>query len=150
MRTTIRPRGSAAGTTSCGHGAARAVGVCDISVAATATNGRLQAGGPAYKVAGTFGKEGTGNGQFCTNVTGLAVDAAGNVYVADGNLKRIQAFSAKGHTFGTTRWSTPAALPPTSPSGRRATSGAQQTGSPRCGGSQGRRSARETGHSELG
>jgi sugar lactone lactonase YvrE len=66
-----------------------------FAVAATATNKVAQVG-PTYKVAGTFGKEGTGNGQFSTNVTGLAVDAAGNVYVSDGNLTRIQAFTAKG------------------------------------------------------
>ena len=67
-----------------------------FAVAATATNQTVQAGGPTYKVAGTFGKEGTGNGQFSSNVTGLATDKAGNVYVSDGNLQRIQAFSAKG------------------------------------------------------
>ena len=66
-----------------------------FAVAATATN-RVAQAGATYKVAGTFGKEGTGNGQFSTGVTGLAVDAAGNVYVSDGNLNRIQAFSAKG------------------------------------------------------
>jgi sugar lactone lactonase YvrE len=65
-------------------------------VAATATSQTAQATGPAYKVMGTFGKEGSGNGQFSTNVTGLAVDSAGNVYVSDGNLNRIQAFSPKG------------------------------------------------------
>ncbi len=67
-----------------------------FAVAATANNRVAQAGGPTYKVAGTIGKEGTGNGQFSTAVTGLAVDASGNVYVSDGNLNRIQAFSPKG------------------------------------------------------
>jgi sugar lactone lactonase YvrE len=61
-----------------------------------ATDQRTLAGGPTYKVAGTIGKEGTGNGQFSTAVTGLAVDAAGNLYVSDGNLTRVQAFTAKG------------------------------------------------------
>jgi sugar lactone lactonase YvrE len=65
------------------------------AVGATAS-GRQAAAGPVYKVVGTIGKEGTGNGQFSTNVTGLATDNAGNVYVSDGNLNRIQAFSAKG------------------------------------------------------
>ncbi len=67
-----------------------------FAVAATATNKVAQATGPTYKVAGTIGKEGTGNGQFSSNVTGLAVDAAGNVYASDGNLYRVQAFSPKG------------------------------------------------------
>jgi sugar lactone lactonase YvrE len=66
------------------------------AVAATATTQSLQASGPTYKVLGSFGKEGTGNGQFSTNITGLAVDKAGNLYVSDGNLNRVQAFSPKG------------------------------------------------------
>ena len=62
-----------------------------------ATASRQQAAdGPQYKVAGHIGKEGTGPGQFSTIVNGLATDAAGNLYVADGNNHRIQGFSSKG------------------------------------------------------
>jgi sugar lactone lactonase YvrE len=49
-----------------------------------------------YKVVGKIGKEGTGNGQFSTNVFGMTTDKGGNVYVTDSNLRRIQEFSAKG------------------------------------------------------
>lgn len=66
------------------------------AAASMATDQQTLAGAATYKVAGTFGKEGTGNGQFSTAVTGLAVDASGNVYVSDGNLMRVQAFTAKG------------------------------------------------------
>src|SRR5262245_17310614 len=66
------------------------------TAAAMATDQTSLATGQAYKVAGTFGKEGTGNGQWSSQVTALATDASGNVYVADGNLSRIQAFTAKG------------------------------------------------------
>jgi sugar lactone lactonase YvrE len=57
---------------------------------------QTQATGSAYKVVGHFGKEGTANGQFSTIVNGLATDTSGNVYVADGNNHRIQAFSSQG------------------------------------------------------
>lgn len=71
-----------------------------LTVAATcvagATAGQQAAGGLPYKVVGKIGKEGTGNGQFSTSGSGVATDKAGNVYVADGNLRRIQEFSAKG------------------------------------------------------
>lgn len=74
-----------------------AVGIAAAcAAAALATGQSRRAVGPSYKVAGTFGKEGTGAGQFSTNVTGLAVDKAGNVYVSDGNLSRVVVFSAKG------------------------------------------------------
>jgi sugar lactone lactonase YvrE len=66
--------------------------------AAGATGARQQthAAGSAYKVVGHFGKEGTANGQFSTIVNGVATDTSGNVYVADGNNHRIQAFSSQG------------------------------------------------------
>ena len=57
---------------------------------------QTQAAGSAYKVVGHFGKEGIANGQFSTSVNGLATDTSGNVYVADGNNHRIQAFSSQG------------------------------------------------------
>lgn len=63
---------------------------------ASATGQRAGATGLPYKVAGKIGKEGTANGQFSANAYGVSTDKAGNVYVADNNLKRIQAFSAAG------------------------------------------------------
>jgi hypothetical protein len=47
----------------------------------------------------SWGKRGTGNGEFA-NVRSIAVDAQGNVYVADGGNKRIQVFDNNG-TFKT-------------------------------------------------
>ena len=52
----------------------------------------------------TFGSSGTGDGQF-GSINGIAVDAAGNIYVADRNLERIQKFDSNG-TF-LTKWGTP-------------------------------------------
>ena len=63
-------------------------------VAATAGLERMQAG-PTYKVAGKWGGTGTGAGKF-TGAKGLAVDKAGNVYVADTDNHRVQMFSATG------------------------------------------------------
>jgi tripartite motif-containing protein 71 len=42
-----------------------------------------------------WGSGGTGNGQF-DRPTGVATDAAGNVYVADAGNNRIQKFSSTG------------------------------------------------------
>ena len=42
-----------------------------------------------------WGGSGTGNGQFLTP-TGIAVDSAGNVYVAEGNGNRVQKFDGNG------------------------------------------------------
>ena len=67
--------------------AAGAVGASAGQQAATA--------GPTFKVAGKWGKDGSGNGQF-TNPRGIAADKAGNVYVADTDNDRVQVFSAKG------------------------------------------------------
>jgi sugar lactone lactonase YvrE len=53
-------------------------------------------GAQAYKPAGGWGKDGTGNGQFSSNAAGIATDNAGNVYVADSDNSRVQVFSAKG------------------------------------------------------
>jgi sugar lactone lactonase YvrE len=63
-------------------------------VAATAGLERTLAG-PAYKVAGKWGGQGTGPGKF-VGAKGLAVDTAGNVYVADTDNHRVQMFSATG------------------------------------------------------
>ena len=56
-----------------------------------------------YSLTGTrlaeFGSYGTGNGQFASP-RDVAVDDAGNIYVADAENNRIQAFTATG-TF---RW----------------------------------------------
>ena len=52
--------------------------------------------GPTFKVAGKWGGFGTGPGKFGGGASGLATDAAGNVYVADSNLGRIQVFSSSG------------------------------------------------------
>src|SRR5439155_1739631 len=38
--------------------------------------------GPSYKLVGTWGKTGTANGQFASNVHGIAVDKDGNVFAA--------------------------------------------------------------------
>ena len=70
------------------------VAVAATSAGGTAGNERASSG-QGYKVVGKIGKEGTGNGQF-SNVTGLDTDSQGNVYVADGNLHRVQVFSSKG------------------------------------------------------
>jgi tripartite motif-containing protein 71 len=54
-----------------------------------------QAAGPSYKVVGKWGKDGSGNSQF-VNASGIAVDDAGNVYVADTDNHRIQVFTKTG------------------------------------------------------
>lgn len=77
---------------------AAATAIVLAAVATTASAGQQQvlSDGQGYKVVGKIGKEGTGNGQFSTNVTGLDTDSQGNVYVSDGNLHRVQVFSSKG------------------------------------------------------
>ena len=42
-----------------------------------------------------FGTLGAGDGQFAAP-RGIGVDALGNIYVADGILKRIQKFDSSG------------------------------------------------------
>jgi NHL repeat-containing protein len=64
------------------------------AVGASAGQQRAEAG-PGYKVVGTWGKGGTGNGQF-NGVAGITVDQSGNVYVADLNNGRVQVFSPTG------------------------------------------------------
>src|SRR6267142_2937930 len=43
----------------------------------------------------TWGTAGSANGQFLTP-TGITVDSAGNVYVAEGNGNRVQKFDSNG------------------------------------------------------
>jgi sugar lactone lactonase YvrE len=66
-----------------------------FAVAATAVPERTTAG-PAFKVVGKWGGNGTSPGKFGGAANGLAIDAAGNVYVADSNAHRIQVFSSTG------------------------------------------------------
>ncbi|HEX5027637.1 MAG TPA: NHL repeat-containing protein [Gaiellaceae bacterium] len=73
-----------------------ALAVAGLLVVTTAAASTSAPSGGSYKVAGTFGKVGTGNGQFSSNTNGLAVDKAGNVFVADTDNNRVQVFSAKG------------------------------------------------------
>jgi sugar lactone lactonase YvrE len=76
--------------------AALVVGAVGVAGAATASEQAATAG-PSYKVVGKWGRIGTsGNGVFSSGVSGVAVDKAGNVYVADGDNTRIQVFTAKG------------------------------------------------------
>ena len=53
----------------------------------------------AFTFGGSWGTPGTGAGQF-TNADGVAVDPAGNVYVADTGNARIQKFTADGAFLG--------------------------------------------------
>lgn len=53
------------------------------------------AGSAAYVFVDSFGTDGTGPGQF-RSPSGVAVDAAGNVYVSDTNNHRIQVFDMYG------------------------------------------------------
>jgi hypothetical protein len=64
------------------------------AVVASAADATQQAAN-GYKLVGGWGKTGTATGQF-SNATGLAVDKAGNVYVADRDNNRVQVFNAKG------------------------------------------------------
>ena len=50
-----------------------------------------------------WGSPGDGPGQFSSPL-GLAIDGAGNVYVADGDLNVIQKFDGTGNLIA--RWST--------------------------------------------
>jgi hypothetical protein len=74
-------------------GAVLVVAMAAAVVASAADATRQAANG--YKLVGGWGKTGTANGQF-SNAPGLAVDKAGNVYVADRDNNRVQVFSAKG------------------------------------------------------
>ena len=47
-----------------------------------------------------WGEEGSENGQF-RNPTGIALDSAGNVYVAESGNSRVQKFTADGRWLAT-------------------------------------------------
>ena len=77
-----------------GFAAALVVGVVCVGAATAGSQAAQTTSG--YKPAGGWGKTGTANGQFAANGGGIAVDKAGNVYVADSDNGRVQVFSAKG------------------------------------------------------
>jgi sugar lactone lactonase YvrE len=64
-----------------------------LQMSASAEEGSGAAGAATY--ASSFGSTGTGNGQF-SHPAGIAVDSAGNVWVADSNNNRIEEFNEKG------------------------------------------------------
>ncbi|HTM15165.1 MAG TPA: peptidyl-alpha-hydroxyglycine alpha-amidating lyase family protein [Bryobacteraceae bacterium] len=68
----------------------------DIFVADGLSNARVAKFDKDGKFIKSWGKKGTGNGEFA-NVRSIAVDAQGNVYVADGGNKRIQVFDNDGN-----------------------------------------------------
>jgi sugar lactone lactonase YvrE len=79
------------------NGARGGLALAALVVGAVCAVGATAAtGGQGYKVVGKIGKLGTGNGQFTQQLSGMATDKAGNLYVADGNNRRIQEFSATG------------------------------------------------------
>ena len=62
---------------------------------ADAGNHRVQVLNSDLTFSGTFGKKGSGKGQFVGPVD-VACDSTGNVYVADGGNHRVQVFTAEG------------------------------------------------------
>ena len=68
----------------------------DIFVADGLGNARVAKFDKDGKFLKSWGKRGTGNGEFA-NVRGIAVDAQGNVYAADGGNKRIEVFDNDGN-----------------------------------------------------
>ena len=73
------------------------------TLAMGATAGREATTGGSYKLAGSFGKAGTGSGQF-SGAHGIAVAANGDVYIADSNNNRIEYFTKGGAYRG--KWGT--------------------------------------------
>jgi sugar lactone lactonase YvrE len=69
--------------------------VAAVAVAGAAASSSAPSAGSPYKVVGTFGKDGSGNGQT-SGPKGIAVASNGNVYVADANNYRVEVFSASG------------------------------------------------------
>ncbi len=96
----MRPNHGASGPTTAQRmrgAAALVVLVAGAAVAVTAGAAEQRSlVGPTYKKVGSWGKVGTGNGQFGGNAFGLTTDKAGSVYVADSDGHRIQVFTAKG------------------------------------------------------
>ena len=68
----------------------------DIFVADGLGNARVAKFDKDGKFLKSWGKRGTGNGEFA-NVRSIAVDAQGNVYTADGGNKRIEVFDNDGN-----------------------------------------------------
>lgn len=68
-----------------------------LAASATGATAGQQAAtaGPTYKLAGKWGANGTGNGQF-RSILGVTTDSSGLVYVADQDNSRVQVFTAKG------------------------------------------------------
>jgi outer membrane protein assembly factor BamB len=67
---------------------------------------------PAGNVVGTFGPASMGSSQVTGNITGLAVDTQGNLYVADWTTSHIDKFDPKGKFL--MQWATE---PPSGPGG---------------------------------
>ncbi len=59
------------------------------------SNNRVQKFSPAGAFLSKFGSYGSGDGQF-SYPYGIAIDSAGNIYVADTNNNRIQKFNSAG------------------------------------------------------
>jgi sugar lactone lactonase YvrE len=76
--------------------AAAALLIAATCVVGAAAAGRQAQAGPAYKKIGSWGKRGTGNGQFQGNAYGITTDKSGKVYVADTDNSRVQVFTASG------------------------------------------------------
>jgi DNA-binding beta-propeller fold protein YncE len=68
----------------------------NIFVADGLSNARVAKFDKDGKFVKSWGKKGTGNGEFA-NVRSIAVDAQGNVYAADGGNKRVQVFDNDGN-----------------------------------------------------
>lgn len=78
--------------------AAALVVTATLVAGATASSQATNAGG-GYKVVGTWGKIGTGNGQFASSHNGIAVDKAGSVYIADTDNNRVQSSPRRVRSF---------------------------------------------------
>lgn len=63
-------------------------------------NRRIEILSPSGQTALTFGRKGSGPGEF-TNTAGLYVDRDSNIYVADIALHRVQKFDARGNLLAT-------------------------------------------------
>jgi sugar lactone lactonase YvrE len=66
-----------------------------LTLAAGVAAGSASTSGGSYKLAGSFGKAGTGNGQF-SGAQGIAIAPNGIVLIADANNNRIEVFSRSG------------------------------------------------------
>src|SRR3712207_6604049 len=60
------------------------------------TSGHVQRFNSAGVFQNSWGTQGGGNGQFVAGAGGVAVDSAGNVYVADPGNHRVQKFTSSG------------------------------------------------------